>query len=417
MTDKENQANPSHVDGEYGVDQMRYMSDLEHVRERTGMYIGNRDVRGLHHLVTEVVDNSIDEVMAGHAQNIFVTVNEDESITVADDGRGIPVAIDESIGKSSLEGVMTMLKYGGKFGNSAYKTSGGLHGIGVKAVNFLSEWCDVEVRRDGAIHRQGYERGKPTGPVTKIGKAEVTGTKTTFKPDHEVFGDIKFEYSILHRRLQELAFLNRGVRIVFEDKRSDQEEVFQYEEGIVEFVKYLNRTSEAIHPEIIHVESHDPETNVTVDVAFQYSNEFTETVHTYVNNINTVDGGTHLSGFRTALTRSLNAYGKKENLFKDAAPSGEDFREGMTAVIAVRIPNPQFESQTKVKLNNPELEGIVNSVVGEYLRTFLEENPKIAKTMVQKAVLAAEAREAARKAKALLRERKGALTGGGCRVS
>ena len=411
MTDKEN--NPSRVDGEYGVDQMRYMSDLEHVRERTGMYIGNRDIRGLHHLVTEVVDNSIDEVMAGHASNIFVTVNEDESITVSDDGRGIPVAIDESIGKSSLEGVMTMLKYGGKFGDSAYKTSGGLHGIGVKAVNFLSEWCDVEVRREGALYRQSYERGMPTGEVTKIGKADATGTKTTFKPDHEVFGDLKFDYTILHRRLQELSFLNRGVRIVFEDKRSDQKEVFQYDQGIVEFVQYLNRTSEAIHPEVVHIESYDEETNVTIDVAFQYSNEYTETVHTYVNNINTVDGGTHLSGFRTALTRTLNAYGKQENLFKDATPSGEDFREGMTAVIAVRIPNPQFESQTKVKLNNPELEGIVNSVVGEYLRTFLEENPKLAKTMVNKAMLAAEAREAARKAKALLRERKGALSGGG----
>ncbi len=401
------------IEGDYGVDQMRYMSDLEHVRERTGMYIGNRDVRGLHHLVTEVVDNSIDEVMAGHAENITVRLNEDESITVSDDGRGIPVDIDESIGKSCLEGVMTMLKYGGKFGNSAYKTSGGLHGIGVKAVNFLSEHCDVEVYRQGAVYRQGYERGKPTGPVEEIGKSDKTGTKTTFMPDHEMFGDLKFEYAILHRRLQELAFLNRGVRIHFVDERSGDEETFQYEDGISEFVRYINRASDTIHDEVINITSHDDETNITVDIAFQYSSEFTENIRTYVNNINTVDGGTHLTGFRTALTRTLNSYGKKQNLFRDASPTGDDFREGLTAVIAVRIPNPQFESQTKVKLNNPELEGIVNSVSGEFLGRYLEENPKAAKTIVQKAILAAEAREAARKAKALLRERKGCFRGGG----
>ncbi len=400
------------VEGEYGVDQMRYMSDLEHVRERTGMYIGNRDVRGLHHLVTEVVDNSIDEVMAGHALKVQVSVNADGSITVADDGRGIPVAVDPSIGRSALEGVMTMLKYGGKFDNKAYKTSGGLHGIGVKAVNFLSEWCDVEVSRDGSVYSQSYERGKPTGPVTKIGKATSTGTKTTFKPDPQVFGELKFDYSILHRRLQELAFLNRGVRIQFHDERSGEGELFQYHQGIVEFVEYLNRASDAIHP-VISIVNHDAETSTTIEVAFQYSGEYTENVHTYVNNINTTDGGTHLTGFRTALTRTLNAYGKKENLFKDLTPSGEDFREGLTAVVSVRIPNPQFESQTKVKLNNPELEGIVNSAAGEYLARYLEENPKVAKIMVQKALLAAEAREAARKAKALLRDRKGALYGGG----
>jgi DNA gyrase subunit B len=403
----------SRVDGAYGVDQMRYMSDLEHVRERTGMYIGNRDLRGMHHLVTEVVDNSIDEVMAGHAKNIHVTVNVDGSLTVSDDGRGIPVAVDESIGRSALEGVMTMLKYGGKFDNNAYKTSGGLHGIGIKAVNFLSEWCDVEVRRDGAVFRQSYERGKPTGAVQKLGKADSTGTKTSFKPDFEVFGDIKFDYSILHRRLQELAFLNRGVKIIFEDKRSGESETFQYQDGIEEFVRYLNRASDPVHPDVISIYKHNPDSNVSVDIAFQYSTEYTENIHTYVNNINTTDGGTHLTGFRTGLTRTLNAYGKKENLFKDVTPSGEDFREGITAIIAVRIPNPQFESQTKVKLNNTELEGIVQSVMSENVGKFLEENPKVAKTIVQKAQWAAEAREAARKAKALLRERKGALSGGG----
>jgi DNA gyrase subunit B len=397
--------------GEYGVDQMRYMSDLEHVRERTGMYIGNRDVRGMHHLVTEVVDNSIDEVMNGYAKVVNVTVNRDGSITVEDDGRGIPVDVDPSIGKPALEGVMTMLKYGGKFDNKAYKTSGGLHGIGVKAVNFLSQWCEVEVRRGGHVYHQEYERGKPVTNVKKLGASDTTGTKTTFKPDPEIFGDLKFDPNILHRRLQELAYLNRGVRIIFLDDRTGKKESFQYERGIVEFVEYLNRSSEPIHKEVVHIEGQYEQ--AAIDVAFQYSGEYTENVHCYVNNINTTDGGTHLTGFRTALTRTLNSYGKRQDLFKDIVPTGEDFREGLTAVVSVRIPDPQFESQTKVKLNNPELEGTVNSAVGEYLSKFLEENPGTAKQIVRKAILAAEAREAARKQKELIRERKGALSGGG----
>ncbi|MCC6124731.1 MAG: DNA gyrase subunit B [Pirellulales bacterium] len=401
------------VEGEYGVDQMRYMSDLEHVRERSGMYIGNRDVRGLHHLVTEVVDNSIDEVMAGYAKLIKVTVNSDGSITVADDGRGIPVAHDPAIGRSSLEGVMTMLKYGGKFDNQAYKTSGGLHGIGVKAVNFLSEWCEVESRRDGHAYLQEYERGKPTGPVARIGVAHGTGTKTTFKPDPQVFGELKFDFNILSHRLQELAFLNKGIKIVFSDARNGKSETYQYDEGLVAFVKHLNRATEPVHPDVICIFDYNAETTVQIEVAFQYCAEYTENIHCYVNNINTVDGGTHLTGFRTALTRTLNAYGKKENLFKDLVPGGDDLREGLTAIISVRIPNPQFESQTKVKLNNPELEGMVNTSVGEFLAKYLEEHPKIAKQIVAKAVLAAEAREAARHAKALLRDRKGMLSGGG----
>ena len=400
------------VDGDYGTDQMRYMSDLEHVRERSGMYIGNRDVRGLHHLVTEVVDNSIDEVMAGHATVIKVTINVDGSITVADDGRGIPVDHDENIGCSSLEGVMTMLKYGGKFDNKAYKTSGGLHGIGVKAVNFLSEWCEVEVRREGHTYQQEYERGKPTGPVNKIGSAKGTGTRTTFKPDHEMFGDLKFDYNIMHRRLQELSFLNNGVKIIYRDERTDAGETFQYEDGLIAFVRFLNRATDPAHEEVVFIQRFDEKSEVQIEVAFQYSGEYTENVHCYVNNINTVDGGTHLSGFRTALTRTLNAYGKKQNLFRDLIPSGEDFREGLTAIVSIRMGNPQFESQTKVKLNNPELEGIVNSAIGEFLKKYLEENPKMAKLLVQKAVFASEAREAARKAKALLRERKGVLSGG-----
>ncbi len=397
----------------YDVSQMRHLSDLEHVRERSGMYIGNRDVRGLHHLVTEVVDNSIDEVMAGYAQVIQVTINPDGSITVADDGRGVPVEYDPSIGKSALEGVMTMLKYGGKFGGTAYKTAGGLHGMGVKAVNFLSEWCEVEVRRGGYVYQQEYERGKPTGPVRRIGTAQGTGTKTTFKPDYQVFGDLKFDYNILYKRLQELAFLNRGVKIVLQDLRTGEGETFQYQNGLVEFVQYLNRATESIHSDVIYIHQRDEESGVEVEVAFQYCSEYTENVHCYANNINTIDGGTHLTGFRSALTRTLQSYGKKENIFKDLIPTGEDLREGLTAVVSVRLPNPQFEAQTKSKLNNPEIEGIVHSIVSEYLSRYLEEHPKIARQIVARAMLAAEAREAARKAKALLRERKGALSGGG----
>jgi DNA gyrase subunit B len=321
------------------------------------------------------------------------------------------VDIDPSIGKPALEGVMTMLKYGGKFDNKAYKTSGGLHGIGVKAVNFLSEWCEVEVRRGGHVYHQEYERGAPVTPVKKLGASDTTGTKTTFKPDHQIFGDLKFDSNIMHRRLQELAYLNRGVRIQFLDDRTGKRDTFQYDRGIVEFIEYLNRSSEPIHRDVVHIEGQFEQ--AAIDVAFQYSSEYTENVHCYVNNINTHDGGTHLTGFRTALTRTLNAYGKRENLFKDIVPTGEDFREGLTAVVSVRIPDPQFESQTKVKLNNPELEGIVNSAVGEFLSKFLEENPGTAKQIVRKAILAAEAREAARKQKELIRERKGALSGGG----
>ena len=398
---------------DYGTEQMRHMSDLEHVRERSGMYIGNRGLGGLHHLVSEVVDNSIDEVMAGHATVIQVTVNPDGSLTVADDGRGIPVDVDPNIGKSALEGVMTMLKYGGKFNNTAYKTSAGLHGIGVKAVNFLSEWCEVEVRRGGHAYQQEYERGKKTTEVVKVGTASGTGTKTTFKPDYQMFGDLKFDYNTLYKRLQELAFLNRGVKIVFKDLRNDQGETFHYNDGIVEFVRHLNRASEGIHADVVYINGHNEETTVQVEVAFQYCTEYTENVHCYANNINTIDGGTHLSGFRAALTRTLNAYGKKENIFKDIVPTGEDLREGLTAIVSVRLAAPQFESQTKVKLTNTDVESTVISIVGDYLGKYLEEHPKTAKQMIAKAVLAAEAREAARKAKALLRERKGALAGGG----
>jgi len=399
------------VEGEYGADQMEHLSDLEHVRERPSMYIGDTTIRGLHHLVYEVVDNSIDESMAGHASEVKVTVNNDGSVTVEDNGRGIPVEEHPDLGFSTLQGVMTVLKFGGKFGGGAYTTSGGLHGVGVTVVNFLSEWAECEVRREGHVYQQEYERGVPTGEVKRIGSTERAGTKTTFKPDPQIFPVTKFTYNTLYKRLQELAFLNQGVKIVFRDERSDEGETFKYDDGIREFVQFLNRASEPAHPEIISIAGKYQE--VGLEIAIQYSSEFTENVHSYVNNICTIEGGTHVSGFRSALTRTLNNYGKKENLFKQTVPSGDDFREGLTAVISLRVPEPQFEGQTKTKLGNGEVEGIVNSAVGEALSKFLEENPKTAKVIVQKGLLAAEARESARKARLLVRERKGALSSGG----
>jgi DNA gyrase subunit B len=405
------------VESEYGAEQLEHLSDLEHVRERPSMYIADTSVRGLHHLVYEVVDNSIDEAMAGYATQISVTINNDGSVMVEDNGRGIPVEVHPDLGFSTLQGVMCVLKFGGKFGKGAYQTSGGLHGVGVTVVNFLSEWCEVEVCRDGHVYQQEYERGVPTGDVRRIGATKKVGTKTTFKPDPLIFPNTNFTYSILFRRLQELAFLNRGVKIIFKDERSGEGEVFEYKRGILEFVEYLNRASEPLHPEIIYIagEVDVPEADdkIGLEIAMQYSSEYTENVHTYVNNICTTEGGTHLSGFRAALTRTLNNYGKQINLFKDLIPSGDDFREGLTAVIALRVSHPQFEGQTKTKLGNSEVEGIVNSAVGEFLGTYLEENPKAAKVIVEKALLAAEARESARKARALVRERKGALAGGG----
>lgn len=415
MSEELSQNEPTNTDppvaGAYGAEQIQALSDVEHVRQRPGMYIGNTGARGLHHLVYETVDNSIDEVMAGFAKDVFVTINPDGSCTVLDDGRGIPVETHPELGISTLEVVMTNLKAGGKFDKQVYKTSGGLHGIGLKAVNFLSEWCTVEVRRDGHVYQQEYIRGVPTGGVSRIGKSTANGTKTTFKPDPEIFGQIKFDYTTLHRRMQELAFLNAGVRITLKDERSGDGETFQYPRGLLAFIEHLNRAAEPFHADVVYIKGEQDD--VSVEVALQYTSEFTDNIHTYVNNIHTVDGGTHLSGFRTALTRTLNAYGKREGYYKDLTPTGDDFREGLTAVIAVRVPNPHFEAQTKGKLNNPEVEGIVNSIVGDFLSKYLEQNPKIAKQIVMKAILAAEAREAARKAKQLLRDRKGAFSSGG----
>ena len=399
------------VEGAYGAEQLEHLSDLEHVRERPSMYIGDTTLRGLHHLVYEVVDNSIDEAMAGYATEIKVAINNDGSVTVEDNGRGIPVEVHPDLGFSTLQGVMTVLKFGGKFTKGAYQTSGGLHGVGVTVVNFLSEWCEVEVRRGGHVYQQEYERGVPAGEVQRIGATDQVGTKTTFKPDPQIFPVTKFVYSTLYKRLQELAFLNQGIKIVFRDDRSGEGEIFKYDDGIREFVRFLNRASEPAHEEIISISGQYED--VGLEVAIQYSSEYTENVHSYVNNICTIEGGTHLSGFRAALTRTLNNYGKKEGLFKQIVPSGDDFREGLTAVLSLRVPEPQFEGQTKTKLGNSEIEGIVNSAVGEALGTFLEENPKIAKIIVQKGLLAAEARESARKARLLVRERKGALSSGG----
>lgn len=412
---------------DYSSEKIKLLSDLQHVRKRPGMYIGDTTLRGLHHLVYEVVDNSIDEAMAGFAKRVSVTINTDGSLTVQDDGRGIPVERHEQLSAeeerdvSTLEGVMTKLKFGGKFGEesqdgsdlAAYKVSGGLHGVGVTVVNFLSEWCQVEVHRGGYAYQQDYERGVATGAVVKIGKSEKRGTKTTFKPDPQIFPITKFDYSTLLKRLQDLAFLNSGVRIHFRDERISEESEFYYERGIIEYVEHLNRATDPIHAEVIYCQGTDEATGISYEVALQYTTELTENVHSYANNINTNEGGTHVSGFRSSLTRSLNNYAKKENLYpKNLNVSGEDFREGLTAIISVKVPSPQFEGQTKTKLGNSEVEGIVGSGFGEYLKVYLEENPKDAKMIIKKAIQAAEAREAARAAREKVR-RKSVLGGGG----
>lgn len=411
---------------EYGAGQLKRLSDMEHVRKRPGMYIGDTTSRGLHHLVYEVVDNSIDEAMAKFATKVMVTINTDGSLTVADDGRGIPVDRHDQLSEeedrevTTLEGVMTMLKFGGKFGESdpndeddenPYKVSGGLHGVGVTVVNFLSEWCEVEVFRDGKIHQQAYERGVPTGPVSTGGKTEKVGTKTTFKPDGQIFPVTKFEYSILHKRLQELAFLNSGVRMQFKDARTGDSDEFYYERGIIEYVEHLNRASDPIHSSVIYVTGESD--SVGYEVALQYTTDIKENVHSYANNINTHEGGTHISGFRSALTRTLNSYAKANKLLpNNLTVSGEDFREGLTTIISLKVPNPQFEGQTKTKLGNNEVEGIISSAFGEFFKTFLEENPKEGKIIVRKGIQAAEAREAARAAREKVR-RKSVLGGGG----
>lgn len=395
------------VSNNYGAEQIQVLEGLEAVRKRPGMYIGSTSSRGLHHLVYEVVDNSIDEALAGYCDKVQVFIHEDNSITVIDNGRGIPVAMHET-GKPAVEVVLTILHAGGKFGGEGYKVSGGLHGVGVSVVNALSLWLEVEIKRDGKIHHQRFERGKTATPLTIIGDAQETGTKVTFKPDAEIFEELVFDFSILTHRLRELAFLNKGVYIALTDERVGETKEFQYEGGIVSYVEYLNQNKDTLHQPPIYVQGEGE--NSFVEVALQYNDSYVENLYSYVNNINTPEGGTHLSGFKSALTRCINDYGKKMNLIKDndVSLSGEDIREGITAVISVKITEPQFEGQTKSKLGNSEVRGLVDSVFAEGLVEFLGENPSVAKRIIEKAIMSARARDAARKARELTR-RKSAL--------
>jgi DNA gyrase subunit B len=366
------------------------------------MYIGSTDEKGLHHLVEEVIDNSVDEALAGYCDRIEVTINEDGSITVDDNGRGIPVDVHKDYGISGVEVVMTKLHAGGKFDKGAYKVAGGLHGVGVSVVNALSKWLEVEVRRNGKIYKQRYERGKPITPLEIVGEAKDTGTKVTFYPDDEIFGGKTFDYHILKKRLQEIAFLNKGLKIRLVDKRTGKEDAFYYEGGIIEFVKYINKNKNPLH-DVIYFEGEKD--GVHVEVALQYTDGYAENVFTFVNNIHTKEGGTHLSGFKAALTRVLNEYGRK-NVFKNnEALEGEDVREGLTAIISCKVPNPQFEGQTKTKLGNSEVKGIVETIMYEKLSTYLEENPSVARKIIERALQAAKAREAARKARELVRRK------------
>lgn len=392
---------------QYGAEQIQVLEGLEAVRKRPGMYIGSTGPRGLHHLVYEVVDNSIDEALAGFCENIHVTIHGDNSITVEDDGRGIPTGINSKYQKTAVEMALTMLHAGGKFGGGGYKVSGGLHGVGVSVVNALSEVLDVNVHQGGKIHTQRYERGEPVDELHVTGKTDKTGTIITFKPDHEIFEELEYSFEILEHRLRELAFLNKGIRITLKDEREEleKEKHFHYEGGIISFVEYLNKNKEALHKNIFGCEVDRDGT--IVEVAFQYNDGYTENIYTFANNINTTEGGVHLSGFKSAMTRSLNDYARKNNILKEADKnfSGEDVREGITAIISVKLTDPQFEGQTKTKLGNPEVRGIVEQVVGEYVSIFLEENPSIGKIIMEKALTASRAREAAKKARELTRRK------------
>ena len=407
--------------GEYTAEDITVLKGLEAVRMRPAMYIGDVSARGLHHLVYEVVDNSIDEALAGYCKNIDVKINKDGSVTVIDDGRGIPTDIHAQEKRSALEVVMTMLHAGGKFDKNTYKVSGGLHGVGVSVVNALSEWLEVEVRRDGKLFYQKYKKGDPVDAVKVIGKAEKgkTGTKTTFMPDGTIFKNRTFKFETVAERLRELAFLNSDVSLEITDLRSKQEQTerFHFEGGIVEFVQYIDATRPSVMKKPVYAKGAGKDENgriVEVEVSLQYNEQYSENVFSYVNNINTHEGGTHLVGFRTALTRTLNNYGYKNNLVKEdkITLTGDDFREGLTAVVSVKVPEPQFEGQTKTKLGNSEVKSIVESVVGQELANWLDQNPGDAKRIIEKSLRAAEAREAARKARDLTR-RKNALDGGG----
>ena len=422
MNDLETRENPEQkTNGKYSADSIQVLEGLEAVRKRPAMYIGDISTKGLHHLVYEVVDNSIDEALAGYCKNIDVIINEDGSVTVKDDGRGIPVDYHEKEQKSALEVVMTVLHAGGKFNKDSYKVSGGLHGVGVSCVNALSSHLVVDVYRDGKIYRQEYERGKPAYSVKEVGDTDITGTVITFKPDHTIFISTEYNFEILSSRLRELAFLNKGIKLSITDRRELEEngngghyrsEEFHSEDGLKEFVALLDTTREKLIENIIYIET--SKNDVPVEIAMQYNTSFSESIHSYVNNINTIEGGTHLAGFRRGLTRTLKAYAEKSGMLAKLKfdINGDDFREGLTAVISVKVAEPQFEGQTKTKLGNSEIMGSVDQAVSSLLGNYLEENPKDARAIVNKVILAAQARHAARKARELV-QRKNVLSGSG----
>ncbi len=397
--------NKNNAANTYSAANIQVLKGLEAVRKRPAMYIGDTTSHGLHHLVYEIVDNSIDEAMAGFCTKIIVSINPDESITVLDNGRGIPVDRHKELKKSALEVIMTVLHAGGKFDHSTYKVSGGLHGVGASVVNALSGWCEVEVYRDGEVYFQRYQRGIPTAAVKTLKKTNNSGTKTTFLADEEIFRKIHYNFDTLANRLRELAFLNKGLRIILKDERDGNSEEFYYKGGIVEFIKYLDQSRIALHKPIYVAGERD---GVEVEIALEYNDSFSDNIFSYCNNVNTIEGGTHLVGFKSALTRTLNNYGGKNNLLKNVQLQGDDVREGLSAVVSVKVGEPQFEGQTKTKLGNGEVKGVVESIFNEQLADFLEQNPSVGKKIVEKNVSAAHSREAARRARDLTR-RKSAL--------
>jgi len=407
---KENKAN-GNGNGNYDASQIQVLKGLEAVRKRPAMYIGDLSVRGLNHLIYEVVDNSIDEVLAGYCSRITIILNKAGSVTVMDDGRGIPVDLHPTEKRPALEVVMTVLHAGGKFDKNTYKVSGGLHGVGVSVVNALSEWCEVEVYRDGNVYFQRYQKGIPDADLKIIGKTKKTGTKTTFMPDSSIFKSVKFSYDIVSDRMRELAFLNKNLEIHLKDENTEKEVQYLYEGGLISFIEYLNLSKEPLYKKPIYITAEKDDVNI--EIALQHNDSYVENIYTYVNNIHTIEGGSHLVGFKAALTRTLNSYAQKNNLLKkeNITLSGDDVREGLTAVISAKVMEPQFEGQTKTKLGNSEVKGITESIVGDGLGSFLEENPSVGKRIIEKALTAARSREAARKARELTR-RKSALEGG-----
>ena len=395
------------VNGEYGADQIQILEGLEAVRKRPGMYIGSTSVRGLHHLVYEIVDNSVDEALAGYCTEIEVSINEDNSICVKDNGRGIPVGINKKAGLPAVEVVFTILHAGGKFGGGGYKVSGGLHGVGASVVNALSEWLEVTINKDGKMYRQRYERGKVMYPLKVVGDTNKRGTQVVFLPDKEIFEETVFDFDTLRQRLREMAFLTKGIKITLIDKRLEEPKIraFHYEGGIKEYVDYLNKSQTPLYDDVIYCEG--TKNNIYVEVAMQHNDSYTESTYSFVNNITTPEGGTHLTGFRNALTKCFNDYARSNKLLKDSEPNlaGEDIREGLAAIVSIKISEPQFEGQTKQKLGNSEARGAVESVMTEQLTYFLEQNPQVAKIICDKAILAQRARDAARKARDLTRRK------------